>query len=558
MNVDTFLEQFGHLADAPEGIKKLRELILDLAVRGKLVKQDPEDQPVDKLLDLMKSERKKLQDEKKIGKKKIEPLTSEDCFSIIPNSWEWCQLIDVAHDLGQKKPNKIFTYIDVSAIDKSSGTITDKVAITLPEDAPSRARKIVKKGTVIYSTVRPYLLNIAVIHQDYEPEPIVSTAFGVFFPYSGLDEKYLYYYFRSSLFTSYVEKQMKGVAYPAINDSKLLRGPIPLPPLAEQKRIVAKVDELMTLCDELETQQQQRQTVHAQLTTASLHQLTTAETPRQLTNAWQRIDTQFDQLFTTRESIEKLRQTILQLAVQGKLVPQDPEDEPVKGIWELIAIEKKNFNKRKKASSKHNYCESAWMVPEKWEWCFLDDICLNITDGFHNTPKKVGQGFPYITALHVKANKIDFEKCYFVGESDHVELFNKTSPRRNDILMVNIGAGAGTPAIINVDYGFSFKNIAILNIPKAISSRYLLLHLLCIKEKNFQEMTSGGAQPFLSLKKIRSIRVPIPPLSEQKRIVIKVEQLMVRCNQLEQDLVNQDSIATDLSTAMTSAVLSLS
>lgn len=214
MNQDVFFKNFELLADAPNGVQKLRELIMQLAVMGKLVPQDPNDEPAS------------IFDEKKEhfateGKaRKSQKISKEEIPYELPDAWKWMRLSDISHDWGQKKPNVKFTYIDVTSINKESGTISEDLKVLNPEDAPSRARKLVKKGTVIYSTVRPYLLNIAIVDKDFDPEPIVSTAFAILHPHSGILNKYLYYYLRSKPFISYVESEMTGMAYPAINDTK--------------------------------------------------------------------------------------------------------------------------------------------------------------------------------------------------------------------------------------------------------------------------------------------------------------------------------------------------
>ncbi len=169
----------------------------------------------------------------------------------VPEGWVWVNIREVTHEWGQKTPDKDFIYIDVGSIDNSKGIIIDNPQVLAPEDAPSRARKIVKQGTVIYSTVRPYLLNIAIVERTYNEEPIASTAFAIMHPLDGLNGKFLYRYLNSQIFIAFVESKQKGVAYPAISDGDLFQGTIPLPPLAEQKRIVAKIDELMALCDNL-------------------------------------------------------------------------------------------------------------------------------------------------------------------------------------------------------------------------------------------------------------------------------------------------------------------
>ena len=237
------------------GIKKLRELILELAVRGKLVAQNPEDEPAAKLLERIKEEKARLVREKQIKKQKAVPSIVDDDEKpfVLSNGWEWARLSDIGRDWGQKTPDQDFTYIDVGSINKEWGIINEPAVVSAIE-APSRARKLVKEGTVIYSTVRPYLLNIAVVTQSFSPEPIASTAFVILHPLGGMKASYIYRYLRSPCFVQYVESCQTGIAYPAINDKQFFSGLIAVPPEVEQHRIVAKVDELMTLCDQIEQQ----------------------------------------------------------------------------------------------------------------------------------------------------------------------------------------------------------------------------------------------------------------------------------------------------------------
>jgi len=265
MKLETFFEKFDLFADAPDAVAKMRELVLELAVTGKLVAQDKRDDPASSLLESVEAERAKLVAARKIKTRPVSPVEPEEQPFEVPLTWAWARLSDVGYELGQKVPDKRFTYIDVGGIDSDKGRISERVEQLEPNEAPSRARKLVIRGTVIYSTVRPYLRNIAIVDQDFDPEPIASTAFGILHPYAGINNRYLFYWLRSGPFTAYVEQGMKGMAYPAINDEKFYSGYIPLPPLAEQKQIVAKVDELMALCDRLEAQQQERETRHAAL-----------------------------------------------------------------------------------------------------------------------------------------------------------------------------------------------------------------------------------------------------------------------------------------------------
>lgn len=246
---------FGELYTVKENVAELRKAILQLAMQGKLVPQDPKDLPASELLKEIEAEKKRLVKEGKIKQPKPLPEIKPDEIPYpLPNGWEWVRMRNVCHDWGQKIPDRQFVYIDVGSIDNKRGIVSQEVQLLESSEAPSRARKIIKKGTVVYSTVRPYLLNIAIIEKDYEHEPIASTAFAILHPFNGIANRFIYSYLRSPRFISFVEKAMKGVAYPAINDNDFFQALIPLPPSQEQRRIVAKIDQLMARCDELEKQ----------------------------------------------------------------------------------------------------------------------------------------------------------------------------------------------------------------------------------------------------------------------------------------------------------------
>ena len=159
-------------------------------------------------------------------------------------------------------------------------------------------------------------------------------------------------------------------------------------------------------------------------------------------------------------------------------------------------------------------------------------------------------GRPYVTAKHIRPNKIDFENCLYVDEKNHRELFAKIRVKRGDILIVNIGAGCGTPAMVNVDFEFSFKNVAIVNMPSGMDGKFILLFLLYYRDLVFDDLIKGGAQPFLGLGMLREMLIPLPPLVEQHRIVAKVDELMALCNRLEASLAAADAIRRRLLDAL--------
>ena len=251
--------------------------------------------------------------------------------------------------------------------------------------------------------------------------------------------------------------------------------------------------------------------------------------------------------------IKQLRQSFLREAMQGKLVSNKTKDS--KAGAELLAeiqTEKENLIKEKKIKKSKplppiSEEEIPFEIPENWVWCRLGEICIKITDGFHNTPPKVQNGFPYIAATHVKSDKIDWDNCNYVAEKYHKELYNKTTPNKGEVLIVNIGAGCGTPAIIDVDYEFSFKNTAILKFNQILTSnKFLFYYFILRKDEFYLNLTKGGLQPFLSLKILNEISVSLPPLEIQERIVSKLDELMRFCDHLENSIKKSQKLNEQL------------
>lgn len=233
----------------------MKAALLQAAMQGKLTEQLPEDGNAEDLLKSIEAEKGKLVAEKKIKKQKaLEPIADDEIPFEIPDNWKWNRLRNLVYNRGQKTPVKEFSYIDIGSIDNIHQRLNDNETIIPAAEAPSRARKIVGLGDILYSTVRPYLHNACIIDKNFRAEPIASTGFAVLTCYKGVNSKYLLYYMLSPAFDQYANAtdNAKGVAYPAINDEKLYKAMVPLPPLAEQQRIVEKLDKLLPLCDSLE------------------------------------------------------------------------------------------------------------------------------------------------------------------------------------------------------------------------------------------------------------------------------------------------------------------
>ena len=233
--------------------KKLRAALLQAAVQGELNERTNEN--ARDLLAAIQAEKTALQKAGKLKKDKpLAAISEEEIPFAIPENWVWVRLGEITFNHGQKTPDGDFTYIDISSIDNTKQKMGNKLAVIKAKDAPSRARRIVHKGDVLYATVRPYLLNMCIIEKDISPEPIASTGFAsLCTPYPILNQ-YLFHVLMSPFFDKYANslENSKGVAYPAINDARLMNGLIPLPPLSEQQQIVAKLEALLAEIDTLE------------------------------------------------------------------------------------------------------------------------------------------------------------------------------------------------------------------------------------------------------------------------------------------------------------------
>ncbi|ELT6192547.1 restriction endonuclease subunit S [Salmonella enterica] len=548
------------------GIKKLRELILELAVHGKLVPQDPNDEPASELLKHIAAEKAELVKQGKIKKPKPLPEISEEEKPFeLPAGWEWIKISEIGHDWGQKTPDEDFTYIDVGSINKEYGII-EEPSILSAKDAPSRARKIVQKGTVIYSTVRPYLLNIAIIESAFSPEPIASTAFAIIHPYTAMNANFIYYYLRSPVFINYVESCQTGVAYPAINDKQFFSGIIAVPPSSEQARITKKIKELMSLCAQLEQHSLTSLDAHQQLVETLLTTLTDSQNADELAENWARISEHFDTLFTTEASIDALKQTILQLAVMGKLVPQDPNDEPASELLKRIAQEKAQLVKDGKIKKQKplppiSDKEKPFEVPEGWEWCKFGLISEFINgDRGSNYPNKneyVVHGIPWINTGHIEKNgTLSITDMNFITEKKFNEL-RSGKIQSGDLVYCLRGATFGKTAFVKpYESGAIASSLMIIRPFIREMGEYIYNYLISpFGRSQIFRFDNGSAQPNLSANSVMLYAFACPPLQEQFRIHKKITELFHICDNLKLQTQSAQQTQLHLADALTDAAI---
>ncbi len=480
----------------------LKNSILQLAVQGKLVEQRAEEGTARELIEQIKLEREQLIKDKKIKKSKPLPEITEDEIPFeIPESWEWVRLNGIVCNNGQEKPQCKFSYIDIGSIDNVHQKLNQKENIVEAKDAPSRARKIVKYGDIIYSTVRPYLHNMCIIDKEFSFKPIASTGFAVMSCLGKLYNRYLFFYLMSPTFDNYANasENARGATYPAINDDRLYRAIVPVPPLQEQHRIVDKIEEILPYID------------------------------------------QYDKAYTKLETFNKkfpenMKKSILQMAMQGKLVEQRSEEGTANELYEQIVAEKAQLIKdgkikKEKPLPEITEDEIPFEIPSSWKWVRLSEV-INVRDGTHDSPKYRETGIPLVTSKNISGGRLDFSNVKYISREDANKINERSNVDSGDILFAMIGS-IGNPVIVKKDREFCVKNVALFkNYDKSKMCIEYVYWFLYREQYVMKKNASGGVQSFISLKVFRNYLFPLPPLEEQKRIVAKIEELLPYCDQL--------------------------
>jgi type I restriction enzyme S subunit len=343
-------------------------------------------------------------------------------------------------------------------------------------------------------------------------------------------------------------KQKSAGAVQSFVSLKFLRTYLfPLPPLAEQRHIASKVNKLMALCDDLEARKQKNHQACIQLNDASIDKLLTAPTPAKFSRHWRRIANNFDLLYGKPENVSKLRQAILQLAVQGKLVKQDPKDEPASNLVEPIALAKSAFLaernlKLRKVDEREDIAQLKYEVPNSWAWFLLKDVAFfQEGPGIRNWQFK-SSGIKLLNVSNIMKNgDLDFS-----NSDKHVSVKEFESKYRHflieegDLLFASSGASWGKISwYVNPGYKvmLNTSTIRLRFYSELCEPQYLYHYLSTVFFKKQMTLQLVGMQPNFGSTHLSRVYIPMPPQKEQKRIVAKVDELMALCDNLEAKLI---------------------
>ncbi|MEH3297093.1 restriction endonuclease subunit S [Raoultella planticola] len=511
------------------GIKKLRELILELAVRGKLVPQDPNDEPASELLKRIAAEKAELVKQGKIKKQKPLPEISEDEKPFeLPVGWEWVRLGEVAEIIrgvtyGKAQSSEVEKegMIPLLRANNIQSKILIEPLVYVDEKLVS-SEQYLRTGDVLIAMSSGSESLVGKAAQFYEKGDYTFGAFcGVIRTYFKEINDFIGFFLKTPLYREQTKASGKGIGIKNLNKSNLEMLLVALPSKKNSTQLLEEITFLLTLCDQLEQQSLTNLDAHQQLVETLLATLTDSRNAEELAENWARISQHFDTLFTTEASIDALKQTILQLAVMGKLVPQDPNDEPASELLKRIEQEKAQLVKEGKIKKQKPLPpvsdeDKPFELPEGWETVYMQDISELITDGTHQTPKYTENGRPFVSAQCVKPFKFMPENCRFVSEDDYQQYIKNRKPELNDILLSRVGAGIGESAVIDSDLEFAIyvSTGLIKPMKKNINSNYLVLWLNSPIGRGFSSKYTYGkgvSQGNLNLSLIRSFLVSLPP-----------------------------------------------
>lgn len=557
MNPSQLLDHFDRISDAPDAIQCLRGFILDLAVRGKLVEQNPADEVASELLLRIHFEKTRLMAAGEMrGQADLPEIDDAEVPFEIPSSWQWVHLIDLLNKLTDGTHHSpvnladgAFKYVTAKNIKPEGISLEEISYISVDVHREIYARCNPEKGDILYIKDGA-TTGVVTINDLDEPFSMLSSV-ALLKVSAGVFNRHLVEFLRSPFFYAQMRGFMKGAAIPRVTLKRMAPALIPLPPLAEQHRIVARVDELMALCNQLEATQAERERRRDRLTAASLQRL---NTPADTSEFREHADFHLHHLarMTTRpDQIQALRQTILNLAVSGQLVQQDSKDEPASELVKRIHSERARFGKdslKLQPLSLIAAEEIPSAVPNSWEWIRLGDLLLGDSqNGYSKRPDDAIDGIPIfrISAGTARKDGVVAEEEYKLIGGISAATQQQYELQPGDLLACRFNGNRTFVGRLSLYLGYLgikpiypdklirlrlLSQVALPQLVRCFSASSLIREDI----ETYCATTVGNWG--ISASNLKQVRVPLPPYAEQRRIVAKVEELMSVCDRLEAQL----------------------
>ena len=561
MNAHQLLAHYEQVADAPYAIRRLRRFILDLALRGRLVEQDPNDEPVAELLKRVSVEKAWLVEAGEIrNPKQVLAIDTADCFFIPPRGWEWTRLSEISRKIHYgftASANKMTDAVRLLRITDIQDNSVDWFSVPGCEIGEKALPQFkLEKGDIVVARTGGTIGKSFLV----EDVPVAVVFASYLIRVQGSHEiygRYLKLFLESPIYWIQLHDGSRGAGQPNVNGQTLGKMLVPLPPLAEQHRIVAKVDELMALCDRLEVARAERDATRNRLAAASLARLGVPDSdPAAFQDHATFALNNLAPLTTRPDQIKSLRQAILDLAVRGKLVEQAPNDEPVAELLKRVSVEKAwlveaGEIRNPKQVLAIDTADCFFIPPRGWEWTRLSEISRKIHYGFTASANKMTDAVRLLRITDIQDNSVDWFSV------PGCEIGEKALPQfkleKGDIVVARTGGTIGKSFLVeDVPVAVVFASYLIrVQGSHEIYGRYLKLFLESpIYWIQLHDGSRGAGQPNVNGQTLGKMLVPLPPLAEQHRIVAKVNELMALCDRLEASLATADTTRARLLEAL--------
>lgn len=541
--VHDLLEQhFDTVFASPDGIAKLRELILTLAMKGKLVEQNPNDPSASELLKAIEKEKQQFVKVGKIKKPKaLPPIEQADAPYALPKGWIWTRLGNIGNIFNGNSINAIeketkyagangLPYIATKDVGYGLDELDYKNGIYIPES--EEKFKIAHQGAVLICAEGGSAgKKCGIAEQDV----CFGNKLFANEPYGGISSKFILYLYLSPLFREAFAGAMAGIIG-GVSIAKFMELPIPIPPLREQHRIVTRIDQLMDRCDEMERLKKSLDERRIAVNLSAIRKLLDDD----FDAGRSFIEQNFFQLYSVKENVAELRNAILQLAVMGRLVPQDPNDPPASEL--LKEIEKENQRliaekkiKKQKPSLPIKPEEVPYLLPRGWAWVRVEDV-FNTTSGttFDAALEKEAGSYAYVKVgdMNLQGNELVIETSSRYVDPDEKMLRSLIStgsvifPKRGGAIATNKKRIIRNPVFVDL-------NIMAITPIFGVLTEYAYLWLSTL---DLALLNTGTSVPQINHKDIDPLPFPIPPLAEQHRIVARIDQLMGLCDKLDKQI----------------------
>lgn len=548
-------------ANSIYGVQKLRKLIVQLAISGKLIPQVPTDEPAVELVKQINIEKIRLVKEGKLKKlKSLSEIMDEEKPFKIPSKWEWVRLGDILEMLNGRAFKPTEWIEEGLPIVRIQNLNNSEATFNFCDEGSVDNRHIINNGSFLISWSGTPGTSFGAFIWNGGKAALNQHIFSCFQLVEVYYSQFLMLAINARL-EELIAKAHGAVGLQHITKGKLEALPLVLPSKKEQQRIVSKVDELMQLCDQLEDKQSLSSDAHDQLVDTLLNVLINSYDVDEFQQNWQRISENFDLLFTTEYSIDQLKQTILQLAVMGKLVKQDPNDEPASELLNQIAEEKAKLVKegkikKSKPLSEIDLDKVPFEIPDSWAWARFSELGEFARGKSKHRPRNHPALFnPPIYPLVQTGEVARAGNIILEYHSKYSEVgLAQSRMWSKGTLCITIAANIADSAILGFDACFPDSVVGFTPVEPLHSARYLLFFMKTARQQ-LLEYAPATAQKNINLEILESVYIPIPPLNEQEKIIQTVDEFLNICNVLKDKIKHVNSIKCELSDALVSNAL---